>query len=302
MDHRTFLAALPPAVTTQLTKRQNTTGLRHLAAHLALIALTGTLIILRVPFWPALLLPHGIFMIFLFTLEHEATHKTPFKSGALNEWSGRLIGVVIFLPFQWFRYFHLAHHRHTNDPEHDPELLAGAKPDSWPSYIAYVSGLPYWAAMLGHIVKNATGRARAGYLPKPALPRIRAEARWTLLIYALGAISLLASPALFWLWLLPILLGQPFLRLYLLAEHGRCAPVANMFQNTRTTFTTRAMRFIAWNMPYHVEHHTMPNVPFHRLPQLHALIEAHLPVTANGYVEFSRKFVAGFSGPEESEK
>ena len=66
--------------------------------------------------------------------------------------------------------------------------------------------------------------------------------------------------------MLPVLLGQPALRLYLLAEHGDCPRVANMFENTRTTFTTAMMRFLAWNMPYHVEHHVYPQVPFYRLP------------------------------------
>ena len=63
------------------------------------------------------------------------------------------------------------------------------------------------------------------------------------------------------------LLGQPFLRAYLLAEHARCPHVANMLENTRTTFTTALVRLIAWNMPFHAEHHAYPAVPFHKLPR-----------------------------------
>ena len=87
-------------------------------------------------------------------------------------------------------------------------------------------------------------------------------------------------PVLFWVWILPCLPGQPVLRLYLLAEHGRCPFVADMLKNTRTTFTNRIVRFLAWNMPYHVEHHTLPQVPFHRLPDLHDRMQPHLKVTA----------------------
>jgi len=298
MDHKTFLATLPPDVTTRLSAKHNAGPVVHLVAHLGLILLTGTLISIRIPFWPALLPVHGVLLVFLFTLEHEATHKTPFANERLNEWVGRTIGLIIFLPFQWFRYFHLAHHRHTNNPEKDPELLAGAKPENWAQYIAHVSGLPYWAAMITHILRAAVGRTDDAFLPKPALPRIRAQARWMLFIYVILGLSLFFSPALVWLWLLPLLLGQPFLRLYLLAEHGRCAPVANMFENTRTTFTTRAIRFIAWNMPYHTEHHIMPGVPYHQLPQLHEYTRLNLLETADGYARFTRTYVAGMTGSE----
>ena len=109
-----------------------------------------------------------------------------------------------------------------------------------------------------------------------------------LAIYAVIAVTgaLAGAEWLIWCWLLPMLLGQPFLRLYLLAEHGLCPHVADMFENTRTTFTGQAVRWLAWNMPYHAEHHAYPNVPFHKLPELHALTRPHLKVTERGYARF----------------
>ena len=115
-----------------------------------------------------------------------------------------------------------------------------------------------------------------------------------LCLYALGFAFF--APLLFWVWILPALLGQPFLRLYLLAEHGDCPRVANMLENTRTTFTTALVRFLAWNMPYHAEHHVFPAVPFHRLPELHRLLRDHLRVTADGYVTFTRQYLARRGG------
>jgi hypothetical protein len=58
----------------------------------------------------------------LHVLEHEATHRTPFRTVWLNDWAGRLAGFLLLLPFEWFRAFHLAHHRWTNLPGKDPEL------------------------------------------------------------------------------------------------------------------------------------------------------------------------------------
>lgn len=290
MDHMQFVAGLPTEEKLRLTKLSNAKGLAHLAGHVGLIVILGGLIAAGVPGWPLLLVPQGIALIFLFTLEHECTHRTPFATPALNDIVGRACGFLLLLPFEWFRYFHLAHHRWTNLTGKDPEL-EGAKPETGRQWLWHVSGLPYWGGMAKVTIALALGRGEAAYLPGTALPRIRAESRSLLAGYALVAASLLLSPLLFWLWILPVILGQPFLRLYLLAEHGDCPRVANMLENTRTTFTTALVRFLAWNMPYHVEHHSYPAVPFHCLPRLHGLIKDHLKVTADGYVAFSKAYL-----------
>src|SRR5690606_4488661 len=155
---------------------------------------------------------------------------------------GAVSGALILNPFTWFRYFHLAHHRFTNQPG-DP-ALESPKPETGAEWLWHVSGLPYWLASARLILRLALGRARPAYLPERARPRAVREARILLGLYALAGLSLLWSDLLLWVWLVPLLLGQPFLRLYLLAEHGDCPGVADMFFNTRTTFTNRAVRFL----------------------------------------------------------
>ena len=297
MDHRQFLAQLPAATKARLVARSNAPGLRHLAVHGGAILGLGVLIALRPPGWVLLLPVQGVLLVFLFTLEHEATHKTPFAIGWLNEWAGRVCGVPLLLPFGWFRYFHLAHHRYTHDPQRDPELQTGGAPASWAAYLLHVSGLPYWRAMIVLLARLVAGRGMADFIPQNARGRVVAEARWMALAYALLALTLLVSPVLLWVWIVPVLLGQPVLRLYLMAEHGRCPHVADMFDNTRTTFTTRAVRWLAWNMPFHAEHHVMPAVPFHKLPELHRLTRAHLRQTEDGYAGFHRAYVGAFGRP-----
>lgn len=294
-DHRGWLKSMPAEVLAQLSARSNGMGLLHLAGHLGLIILLGVLITLGVPGWWLLLPVQGVLLVFLFTLEHEATHQTPFASVRLNEIVGHVCGQVLVLPFLWFRYFHLAHHRWTNIEGKDPEL-ATAKPETLAGWIWHVSGLPYLIASLRLLTALARGKADEDYLPPSARPRIMREARIMLLVYGLLAASLLWSSLAFWVWVLPVLIGQPFLRLYLLAEHGDCPHVTDMFRNTRTTFTTRLMRFLAWNMPYHVEHHVVPAVPYHRLPDLHRLMRERLAVTADGYAAFTRDYLARRTG------
>ena len=302
MDHKAFVNSVPGPVLADLSKTEDAAGLRHLALHLGLILALGLYVAVGAPFWWLAILALGIAICFLFTLQHEATHKTPFATHWLNEWVGRLVGLPILQPFEWFRYFHLAHHKYTNDPARDPELIAGAKPETWVSYVTHVSGLPFWWAMARQVLSNAAGANPGAFVPERARRRIEREARWMLLAYAFAAVSLLLTPLLFWVWILPCLLGQPFLRLYLLAEHGRCAFVADMFRNTRTTYTNRIVRFLTWNMPYHVEHHTLPQVPFHKLPELHDHMQGRHQVTSDGYAAFTRDYVTSMHGCDQTDR
>ncbi|MBL8710064.1 MAG: fatty acid desaturase, partial [Rhodospirillaceae bacterium] len=103
----------------------------------------------------------------------------------------------------------------------------------------------------------------------------------------------LASNIAWRYWLLPVLLGQPFLRLYLLAEHWGCplspadAPI-DMLARSRTTYTSGFVRFLAWNMPYHAEHHAYPALPFHALPRANQRLAGALGTTAPGYLPLTR--------------
>ena len=289
-SHQEFLASVPPRLRETMTERSDGPALRHLAGHLGAILVFGGLIATGVPGWSLLLPLQGVLIVFLFTLEHETTHRTPFRTPWLNDWVGRLAGFLLLLPLEWFRAFHLAHHRWTNLPGKDPEL-AGQMPESVRGWAWHVSGVPYWWSQLRLMTALVRGRVADGFVAEGAKPRVVAEVRWMAFGYALVALSLFWSPFLLWVWLVPVLLGQPVLRLYLLAEHGDCPAVENMFLNTRTTFTTRLIRWLAWNMPYHVEHHVWPTVPFHRLPELHGLVKEDLQVTAKGYAAFSRAYL-----------
>jgi fatty acid desaturase len=290
MDQKAFLASVPADLRERMVERSDGPGLWHLAGHLGLIALVGALIAVGIPGWWMLLPVQGVLIISLFMLEHEATHRTPFLTVWLNDWVGRLCGMLLVLPFEWFRAFHLAHHRWTNLPGKDPEL-AGPKPATRAAWVWHISGLPYWTAEARLIAALVRGRVTDGFVAEGAKARVVAEARGMAVVYGLAALSVVWTDVLLWVWLVPVLLGQPVLRLYLLAEHGDCPEVANMFKNTRTTFTTRAVRWLAWNMPYHVEHHVWPTVPFHRLPEVHGLMRGELRVTADGYAAFTREYL-----------
>ena len=296
LDHHEFLKTLSSTERAQLTRKSDFMGLRHLTVHWTAIAIVGCLIVWGVPGWQLLMIVQGILIVFLFTLLHETTHQTPFNSAELNTLVGYVCGFFIVLPSNWFQYFHLAHHRHTHDPEKDPELQS-PKPKTWGEYLIYLSGVPVWISHIRTLLVNASGSCDDEFVPRVRLRTVKLEARFMIAIYVVtAAVSLyFASPVLIYIWVLPILLGQPFLRLYLLAEHGHCPHVANMFENTRTTFTSKLVRNLAWNMPFHAEHHAFPTVPFYLLPNLHEKTRKHLQVTEDGYRRFNNQYVAGFT-------
>lgn len=293
MDHRQFVDSLPVGVRRSLTRKSDRPGLVALALHWGAILAIGALITARVPLWPILMVVQGILIVFLFTALHETIHRTAFKTLWISEWVARINGFMILLPAAWFRYFHFAHHRHTQDPERDPELAA-PKPETWSEYLWHVTGLPVWWQQCATMIRNAAGRSSDDFVPASAQATIRKEARIMLALYAglLGSSIVTGTDWLLYAWVLPLILGQPFLRLYLLAEHGRCAFVANMFENSRTTFTNRVIRQLAWNMPYHAEHHSFPAVPFHQLPELHQLTRSQLRETEDGYVPFHKGYIS----------
>ena len=288
-DHCDIVGGLGREQRRGLLRRSNLKGLLHLAGHLAALWVTGSLIATGAPGWPVLLPLHGILLVFLFCLQHEAVHKTPFRGAGLNGAAAWGAGLVNLLPPVWFQHFHMDHHRYTHDPARDPEL-ARPLPRSKAGLTWYISGGPYWIGQIRTLLVNAAGLNRDAFVPSPARTSVAREAR---LFLAAAVVSILfGTAALLWLWLLPALLGQPFLRIYLLAEHTGCPHVPGMLENTRTTFTTRLVRFVAWNMPYHVEHHTYPAVPFHKLPAFHDVLRDHLTVTANGYTAATRATTA----------
>ena len=293
IDHRQLVAGLSPSQREELLQRSNAPGLARLTGHLGAIVLLGAAIVLRVPYWPVLIAPQGILIAFLFAALHESVHRTAFRSDALNRVAANIGGFLNLLPPRWFGYFHFAHHAYTQDRERDPEL-ATPKPRTLWQYVVHLSGLQEWRSRIRVLLANAAGKRADAFVPDRGRAKVVREARIYLVLYAaLIALSLLLnSTALLWAWILPMLVGKPFLQAYLLAEHALCPHVANMLENTRTTRTTRLVRLLAWNMPYHAEHHAQPSVPFHKLPQLHALARARLRVTENGYLAFHRQYLA----------
>jgi len=286
---------LPPEVLQQLTQRSDAKGLLQLGAHLSMLLFAGLALHQSLgTMWLLLTLPlYGALLIFLFAPLHETIHFTVFKTRWLNNLVAAPIGFLLLIPFQNFRVFHYAHHRHTQNPELDPELI-DMRPLIKRRYWLYLTGLPTWWQSLMSIWRHATGIVDEPYIEARNHRTIVTEARIHLAGYALLFFISLAtsSAALWWFWVLPALVAQPLLRLYLLAEHSGCDFSDNMLENSRTTYTVPWLNFLAWNMPYHAEHHYLASVPFHALPALHAYTGQRVKFRGEGYYRVNREIAA----------
>jgi fatty acid desaturase len=277
-----------------LSARSDLRGAVRLAVHLAAIGGTGALVAASGPWTvlPAMLLL-GIAQAALFAPIHETMHQTAFASRRVNAVVGWLSACPSLLNWHFYTAFHLAHHRHTQDPANDPELMS-PPPSTLDAYLLRVAALPYWRMRLQVVAAGWRGDlSRYPFITDRAAPRIvRSLRAMTVFVVALAALSAWLfgpwTPVLYWIG--PQLLGQPFLRLYLLTEHTMCSEDDNGLTNTRTTLTNGLVRLLMWNMSYHAEHHLYPSIPFHRLPAAHEALRSRLGVIQNGY----RRWHAGF--------
>ena len=287
---------LPLAALRGLNVRSDAKGALRLAMHLGLIAASGGLVFAAVGPVAAMLAMtlHGIVLVALFAPMHEGVHYTAFKHRRTNEIVAWLAGTVFFNNASLYRQFHYAHHKWCQDAARDPER-ALATPDSPGRYWLTVSGLPYWRARLTMLAAAARGDYSAmWYVGEHAQAGVTRSVRLQLALYAAVALGAVAvgstAPLLYWLG--PVLLGMPFLRAYLLAEHTGCSEDDNGLTNTRTTLTLWPVRLLMWNMPFHAEHHLYPSIPFHALPRAHALVRDRLAHLGPGYVAVNREIYA----------
>ncbi len=289
---------LSPAQIKQLSVRSNVPGLVRAVTHYGAIVAAGAMIwFVRSRYglvWTLpLLLLQGYLVAFLFMAVHEAAHKTVFRSRRMSVILGHLSAFTIILPYEYYALFHWDHHRHTQNPERDPELLTGTIPSSDTKLAVAYTGLVQMVNRIRLLLRHAiTGTVTVPWVPEGKRAMIVLEAR----AYVLGYLVLLTGSVAFstaivlWTWLVPLFVGQLFLRPYLYAEHTGCDDhTHSAYENTRTTYTGALMKWFAWNMPYHVEHHAYPSVPFHALPQLNEVIADRITHRGENYRAVTRE-------------
>jgi fatty acid desaturase len=294
--------ALTPGQLKELSLRSNAPGLARAISHYGAIALVGTLIwsvmaTYGLPLAIPLIVLQGYLVAFLFMAVHEAAHKTVFRARALNTALGHLSSLVIALPYEGYALFHWDHHRFTQDPQRDPELVTATIPASDTRLAIAYTGIVQLTNRIFVLIRRAiTGDAAAPWIPENKRGMVVREARAYVLFYVILLVGSVGTSTtlLLWIWLIPLVVGQLFLRPYLYAEHTGCEHTRSAFENTRTTYTGELMKWFAWNMPFHVEHHAYPSVPFHALPKLNEMIADRIIHAGPGYRKVTQQTWAWF--------
>lgn len=226
-------------------------------------------------------------------LVHDATHRSLFKSRALNDFVGRWVcGGPIWQDLHRYREHHMQHHK-----------WAGSKKDPDRSLVV---GFPVTRASLARkLLRDAVGitglKRLYGLLlmdlglltytvasdPKP-VPRggrsvgvllAQGLRHMSPMLIAnglmLAAFAAAGRPWLYLLWVGAYLTTfSVFLRVRSIAEHACTDMDLDPRRSTRTTLANPMARLTVapHRVNYHLEHHVLMNVPYFNLPRLHHLL------------------------------
>jgi len=293
-------ALLPREVLAELNTCRDSPGVIRLLSHLFAIGFGGwlwTYAALPMVFRLVGLLLSGIGLATAFAPLHECCHRTAFRARRLNDAVAWCAGLLCFYNSTFYRRYHQWHHRYAHQIGLDPELDDGFPTTRW-AYFLEISGWNWWIGKWRGYAQLLFGDLSGlPYLNPDVIPQIRRSVRLQFTVYA--AIALLSvlngSGFLFWNWLLPLAVGQPFLRLAMLAEHSGCSFDADGTTNTRTTLTHPLVSWQMWNMPFHAEHHLYASLPFHSLPEAHRWIGPELKHLDPGYLAVHRLLLRNLS-------
>ncbi|MEL7547046.1 MAG: fatty acid desaturase [Pseudomonadota bacterium] len=195
---------------------------------------------------------------------HEAQHDIIARPGDKLRWLNELVGHVSVIPlaapYRVLRHTHLEHHKHTNDPELDPDYSITAK-----------SGLQaIWRSIAGR--QPRSGKRAQGYAA--ALARIgREDVILDNVIYDIVFYGILFGFA--WngyaieaalLWWLPRHIGLTYIQYYLSWAPHHPGTETGRYRNTRS-FRSVLGNIGSLGMQYHVVHHLHPRIPLYRTPR-----------------------------------
>jgi fatty acid desaturase len=238
----------------------------------------------------------------LFAPFHECTHRTAFRTPQANLIGAWLTGVPFMMAPAVYRTFHFEHHRHTQDPDKDPELQGDPRYAAWPvglhGWLAMASGWGLLQLKLRPLVGFAcTPRADwerfARWAPcivdAPGLVR---ECRIVLAIWVAFVIGALVFVPGGWWLLFAAWFTHVFQVLWVASEHTGLPLEGSILARTRTVASNPFVRFWLWNMNFHAEHHAWPGIPWHRLPAAHVHVTNHLGALERGYIDLHRSVLA----------
>lgn len=198
-------------------------------------------------------------------LLHDAAHRNLANSNRLNDAFAQIfIAPPLFNSLPVYRESHARHHAWLGDPRADPDYfhVRPARGDGWwRPYLAVLLTPHIWAASIfGHIHSGKTALSRkAGIL-----------VWWiTVLCAVTPVLGLHVTAAFVGLWILArATVFHAITTFREFCDHFGRQP-GGVFSYTRDISSRSIWRWVIHprNNGYHLTHHLMPSIPYHRLPR-----------------------------------
>ena len=205
-----------------------------------------------------------------FTPMHDAAHRSISRIRWINELAGRVAIVPLFGPFTAVRYVHLEHHKHTNEPDADPDHWSGRGPRLLLPLRWLSQDLHYYVV----------------YLRAARPRREKLETYATLVLFVAIACALVATGhgrTLLVGWLIPARLAIGVLAFafdYLPHRPHHVPARQDRFAATHV-FEGRIKCAATLGQSLHRVHHLYPGVPFYRYAAVWHAGYARRPLTQN---------------------
>ena len=194
---------------------------------------------------------------------HEAQHDIIARPGERLHWLNELVGhlsvIPLVTPYRALRYTHLEHHKHTNDPDFDPDYstrASGPLAAIWKSIVDRQPGA----------TEGLNGYSNA--LERVGRSEVVTETAIANLMYFCSLFALAWSGYAFeavLLWWLPRHIAITYIQFFLSWAPHHPATETGRYQNTRS-FRSRLGNIGSLGMQYHIVHHLHPRIPLYRTP------------------------------------
>ena len=202
-------------------------------------------------------------------LLHDAAHRNLSRNGLANDTlADLLVAPALLADLAIYRDDHHRHHRMLGVAGADPDLIHAAVGPANPWFGTFRATL---------LERGNWGSALLGNLLHPRLPASRRAgiALWWSTLLLLLAVGAGADVALLFpaLWFGARISTYHAISVFReLCDHFGLQP-GGILSFTRDIHTTSPLRWLIHprNDGYHLTHHLMPAVPYHRLPQAHAM-------------------------------
>lgn len=232
---------------------------------------------------------HGMFYTFLgeHAGVHELSHGTVFKHRFWNKFFLRICAFMTWSNYVKYQKSHTQHHMATCFTGRDLEVIIPYKVTTL-DWISYATVDYKWAGRtllttLRHAFGIVHGEWEERLFPEAEIKARRELFGWARFVLV-GHITLLCIVFYFKLWPLIVLFtfgGMYATWLAWLVSHpqhlGMKPDTPDFRLSTRSVKVHPFVKFLHWNMDYHVEHHMYASVPFYNLPALNKQIRKYLP-------------------------